>query len=89
MTYASLKTVAIERNLPELGLEPKRRGGRRALVLTDEAAQHSFRASLPPHVRSDELAAPAESLWQLTRDDVRGFATVYVSTFAAIIAFIA
>lgn len=62
---------------------------RRNLVLTAESARHPFRATLPPHVLTDELAAPAESLWQLTRDDVRGFATVYVATFAAMLAFIA
>ena len=62
---------------------------RRNLVLTAEAARHPFRATLPPHILTDELAAPAESLWKLTRDDVRGFATVYVATFAAMLAFIA
>ncbi|MEP3050104.1 MAG: hypothetical protein ABJP48_02555 [Erythrobacter sp.] len=62
---------------------------RRKLVLTDEAARHPFRASLPAHVRSDELAAPAESLWRLTRDDVRGFVSTYVAAFAAMLVFIA
>ncbi|MEL6877038.1 MAG: hypothetical protein AAGL68_02945 [Pseudomonadota bacterium] len=62
---------------------------RRQLVLTDETARHPFRASLPPHLRNDELANPAESLWRLTLDDVRGFATVYVSAFAAMLVFIA
>ncbi|MEL7446484.1 MAG: hypothetical protein AAGK02_11855 [Pseudomonadota bacterium] len=62
---------------------------RRSLVLSDETARHPFRASLPPHIRSDEYEAPAESLWRLTRDDVKGFTSVYVATFVAIIAFIA
>ncbi len=62
---------------------------RRNLVLTAEAERHPFRATLPPHVLTDELAAPAESLWRLTVEDVRGFATVYVATFAAMLVFIA
>ena len=62
---------------------------RRALVLTDEVARHPFRATLPPHVRSNEYEAPAEVLWRLTRDDVRGFATTYFAAFAAVLVFIA
>ena len=62
---------------------------RRTLVLTDEQARHPFRAQLPAHVRSDEYEAPAEVLWKLTRDDVRGFATVYFATFAAVLVFFA
>jgi len=61
---------------------------RRSLVLTDETARHWFRASLPPHVRSNEYAAPAESLWRLTKDDVRGFVSAYLATFAAVLVFI-
>ena len=61
---------------------------RRSLVQTDETARHWFRATLPPHVRSDEYAAPAESLWRLTRDDVRGFVSTYLAAFAAILVFI-
>ena len=61
---------------------------RRTLVLTDESARHPFRASLPAHVRSHEYENPAESLWRLTQDDVRGFATVYIATFAAVLVFI-
>ncbi|WP_427965166.1 hypothetical protein [Altererythrobacter sp.] len=61
---------------------------RRSLVLTDEAARHPFRASLPAHIRSNEYENPAESLWRLTQDDVRGFASVYIATFAAVLAFI-
>lgn len=62
---------------------------RRALVLTDERARHPFRAKLPSHIRSNEYQAPAEVLWVLTRDDVRGFATVYFATLAAVLVFIA
>ncbi len=61
---------------------------RRSLVLTDESARHPFRASLPPHVKRDLHDIPAESLWRLTSDDVRGFASVYFATFAAVLVFI-
>jgi len=64
------------------------RSGRRSLVLTDESARHPFRASLPPHVKRDLFDIPAESLWRLTVDDVRGFASIYVAATAAILAFI-
>ncbi len=62
---------------------------RRSLVLTDESASHRFRASLPPHVKRDLHEIPAESLWALTREDVRGVATVYFAATAGILAFIA
>ena len=61
---------------------------RRNLVLTDESARHPFRASLPPHVKSELHDIPAESLWRLTQDDVRGFASVYFAVFAAVLVFI-
>ena len=61
---------------------------RRSLVLTDESARHPFRASLPPHVKRDLIPIPAESLWRLTMDDVRGVASTYVASTAAILAFI-
>lgn len=69
----------------------RREGGpfkRRALVLTDEEAVHPFRANLPPHVKGDLHDIPAESLWALTRDDVRGFASTYLAATAAILVFI-
>ena len=69
--------------------EVKKATMRRTLVLTDEASRHPFRATLPAHIRSNELEAPAECLWRLTQQDVRGFATVYLATFAAALAFIA
>lgn len=62
---------------------------RRNLVLTDEQARHPFRAWLPAHVRSNEYEAPGDVLWKLTRDDIRGFATTYLATLAAVLVFIA
>jgi len=67
---------------------PSRPGGRRSLVLTDESARHPFRASLNPRVKRDIHDIPAESLWRLTMDDARGFASVYFATTAAVLAFI-
>lgn len=61
---------------------------RRSLVLTDETARHWYRASLPPHVKLQLIPIPAESLWRLTLEDVRGAASTYVATTAAILAFI-
>lgn len=61
---------------------------RRSLVLTTEAARHPFLASLPAHVRTREYENPAESLWRLTQDDVRGFASTYIAAFAAVLVFI-
>lgn len=66
----------------------KYKRGRRGLVLTDERARHPFRASLPPHVRDELHDIPAESLWRLTADDVRGIASTYFATFAAVLVFI-
>jgi hypothetical protein len=61
---------------------------RRSLVLTDESARHWFRATLPPHVKRDLIPIPAEGLWRLTLADVRGVASTYLATTAAILAFI-
>jgi len=61
---------------------------RRSLVLTDETARHWFRASLPPHVKRNLIPIPAEALWRLTMDDVRGVASTYVAATAAILVFI-
>lgn len=87
MTYASLTSNHVK--------SPARRGefgkrglGRRGLVLTDESARHPFRAILPPHVSEDLHDIPAESLWRLTVDDVRGVASTYVATLAAVLVFI-
>ena len=61
---------------------------RRCLVLTEESARHPFRAVQPPRVKNDLAEIPAESLWRLTADDVRGFASTYVTATAAILIFI-
>lgn len=64
---------------------------RRALVLTDEAARHPFRASLPAHWREhrDERAEP-RAPWRATlAQDVRGFAQAYLACFVAVLTFIA
>ena len=82
MTYACLTSDHVKRP----GIMHGRR--RRSLVLTDEGARHPFRASLPPHVREDLLDIPAESLWRLTTEDVRGVASTYVATLAAVLVFI-
>lgn len=62
---------------------------RRALVLTDESARHPFRASLPARLRREPAAAVRTTDWRLTAGDVRGFATAYSASFAAVLAFIA
>lgn len=62
---------------------------RRALVLTDEGARHPFRASLPAHLRRESASAVGTTDWRLTASDMRGFATVYFASFAAVLAFIA
>ena len=61
---------------------------RRSLVLTEETARHWFRMSLPPHVKRDLIPIPAESLWRLTMDVVRGVASTYVAVTLAVFAFI-
>jgi hypothetical protein len=72
----------------DCGTSGPHRHHRRSLVLTDESARHPFRATLPPHVRADLHEIPAESLWRLTTEDVRGFASVYFAATAATFAFI-
>ena len=67
---------------------PDAKGRRRSLVLTDESAQHPFRATLNPRVKRDLHDIPAESLWRLTMDDARGFASVYLAATVGILAFI-
>lgn len=64
---------------------------RRALVLTDEAARHPFRASLPPHWREqrDEHAEPRRPWRMVLMQDVRGFAQTYCACLFAVLAFIA
>ncbi|GGB96609.1 hypothetical protein GCM10011494_13830 [Novosphingobium endophyticum] len=69
---------------------------RRALVLTDDAAGHPFRRSLPLHVRArplDEDVQQANSLaklrWQMMGGDWQGFLRAYCASFVAISIFIA
>ena len=66
----------------------RRAAPRRALVLTDEAASHPFRASLPPHVR-DPLFEPDPRGWRMSRGDWRLFLNTYCAGFAAVTAFVA
>lgn len=61
---------------------------RRALVLTDEGARHPFRVRLPGQRRREPDAAIRTTDWRLTATDVRGFATAYFASFAAVLAFI-
>jgi hypothetical protein len=61
---------------------------RRALVLTDESARHPFRASLPQRLRREPVSVVRTTDWRLTTSDMRGFATVYFASFAAVLAFI-
>ena len=61
---------------------------RRSLVLTDEAARHPFRASLPPHVRRENTAAHDDAFWRVTAQDMRGVVTTYFACLAAVLAFI-
>lgn len=61
---------------------------RRALVLTDETARHPFRAQLPAHVRREPVTPRQRYDWRLTASDMRGFATAYFASFAAVLAFI-
>ncbi|RXZ66426.1 hypothetical protein ETX26_07000 [Pelagerythrobacter rhizovicinus] len=62
---------------------------RRSLVLTDEAARHPFRASLPPHVTRTEGDLLRPPRWRPSIAEVRSFAAVYVSGVVGITAFIA
>ncbi len=60
---------------------------RRSLVLTDEAARHPFRASLPPHVCEARIEARVpwrEQLWK----DAEGFAQAYCASLLAVSAFL-
>ena len=62
---------------------------RRSLVLTDEAARHPFRASLPPRAgQQDDLPANRMQFLPM-REDIRGFATTYFATLAAALVFLA
>jgi len=86
MNYASLSSTLVSR--PKDTKAGPKENGRRSLVLTDEGARHPFRATLPPHVSNDIHDIPAESLWRLTAEDVRGVVNTYVATTAAVLVFI-
>jgi hypothetical protein len=70
---------------------------RRALVLTDEAAGHPFRRTLPAHVLEtygDPITEKQENeeaarKWRLIGSDWRGFLAAYCATFVAVFTFIA
>jgi hypothetical protein len=61
---------------------------RRSLVLSDEQARNSFRASLPPHVCRGFKIVLGRSSWAISRDDVFGFAGAYFACLAAVAIFI-
>jgi hypothetical protein len=63
---------------------------RRSLVLTDEAARHPFRTSLPPHVcalMADDIE-PRVPWRERLPGDVRGFVQAYCACLLAVTAFI-
>lgn len=91
MTQARLTAQGFLTAITGPEIERRRLPGRkrRALVLTNESAHHPFRATLPPHVTAVGPETPStRNLWRLTADDVRGFASVYFATFAAVLVFI-
>ena len=62
---------------------------RRALVLSNEAARHWMRASLPQRRRMfADTPQGTVTDWKVTSNDVRGVATTYFATVAAVLAFI-
>lgn len=62
---------------------------RRALVLSSETARHWFRASLPQRRAAfADVPATEPVSWKLTAHDIRGVATTYLATVAAVLAFI-
>ena len=62
---------------------------RRALVLSNEASRHWMRRGLPQRRRMFADVPQGEVVdWKLTANDVRGVATTYFATVAAVLAFI-
>ena len=62
---------------------------RRALVLTDEAARHPFRANLPAHVREPiDDATAADQGKRLSGSDWRQALNTYCGGFVAVTTFI-
>lgn len=91
MTTASLTVEGFLNAEAGPEIESRRLAGRkrRTLVITNESARHPFRASLAPHVtRVEEDDEARSSLWRLTKDDIRGFASTYFAVFAAVLVFI-
>lgn len=73
----------------EIQREPARRSPvRRALVLTDDAARHGFRATLPLHVRQPLPPQLAERWW-ISKRDWRQFFATYAAGFVVVSAFFA
>jgi hypothetical protein len=62
---------------------------RRALVLTNEAARHPFRASLPPSALKVDEVEPRRFNRLALSEDVRGFMLAYCACFLAVLTFIA
>lgn len=65
---------------------------RRALVLTDEAARHPFRRSLPPHVCATLIADDeprARTMREVIVEDWKGFLSTYCAALVVVTAFLA
>jgi len=62
---------------------------RRSLVLTNEAARHPFRASLPVAVAMPKRVPPARLSWlRFSGSDARDFLTAFAATFVVVSVFI-
>jgi hypothetical protein len=61
---------------------------RRLLVLSNEAARHPFRASLPPQ-QAAPIKRPRRLPFGLSRGDARDFLMAFCATFVVVSAFIA
>lgn len=61
---------------------------RRSLVLTNESARHPLRSLIPMVKRPGFLPNVKRATWDITKDDVRGFANAYFATFAAVMVFL-
>ena len=61
---------------------------RRSLVVTDEAARHPFRMSLPPHVRRGVEQVDVPRSRGITAQDVKEFLMAYCACFICVSAFV-
>jgi hypothetical protein len=62
---------------------------RRSLVLTNEAARHPFRASLPVAVALPQRGPRARLSWlRFSGSDARDFLTAFAATFVVVSVFI-